>query len=916
MAQARKLDTESIRQAASGRWVEILQAVAGFTSDQLTTKHQPCPVCGGDDRYRAHNDVAETGGVYCNKCPKGKKLTDGFATVGWKLGLGFAAAKERIAEHLGIRPDEPAPDDKLEWRPWSSTLVKFFLAAKPGATEQSLLDCGARLAIHYRKSVIALPIIGLESTEPAGYVLVGWNGGASVPVYHREDKSFTYVKSKVVPWGSEASGLLGKHGMERLKTPGLPELVWKVEGISDLLALQAIIPEHLRDRHLVVTNPKGSKESPKWQSTFLAQFNCNVLHDADEDGKAGASKWAQDIAMQAAEGIAVKNVSLPYAVSASKGKDLRDWLLEGHSYSDLISLAEQTEPITVKKTDSGDVDPSEHKFPLQDLMLKKLQLEVLYEEEGGAVRVFSTLLRKSSTIKKVSMLRHDDLYQICGAPATVHIIQKAEAGVDDQFTVAEVRKALGLAAAKRRGKNDERGIGIWQGLDDFGNETDTIVLVDNSDAARWNEDKILRKVLAPRCDGLMLNLGAGDKDWFNFAELEKLLVTAADVEWRCQAIEEATSLFDRWIWKHQQIDPTLLVGLVLATWVQTVWDWRPLVAVSGTTNSGKSFLFEALGGTLHRRGIFGNLAFRQSKSTSAGVIQGIGRTAKIALCDEFEHSKERDKLLDAFRQSTRGDSKALGTASQKHAELQLRHIGWVAAIETGLQDEADVNRFIQFELIRPDPQDHGKLRLPPPRWLADVGQKLLAIAVRSVIEAKQMAAALKDVFVPGIDARTIESFAVPASMLAVAGDQDEDAAKDLLKKLLGNVDQGEQGRNEQEELLSDILHASVFLGAKDGIRSVNQVLESPSLRYEHSARLEAAGIRLMEDYSLFLAPKLVSHSLLRGTLREGQKIDQILLRIKGAARRPLRIAGRMTRGLIIPTDAAGINSNGTGELDM
>jgi hypothetical protein len=901
---ARKLDTEDIRRAAAGRWPEILERVAGIPGESLDpSREHPCPKCAGDTRFRLVDEAA--GAVLCSHCFS-KKNGDGFAAVGWMLNISFAQAKERIAEHLGIvAAAGPDPSKDLEWRPWSSALAAHFVAAKPGVTEAALLDCGGRMAMHYGKKVIALPIIGEENPDAVGWVLVGYDGRATVPKYDQKTKETHYVASKIT-YGSTEAGLLGRHGMERLKTVALAELVWKVEGISDMLALQAIIPEQLRERHLVVTNPKGSKESPKWQSTLLAKCNCNVIHDADEPGQAGAEKWSRDIAAQAAEGVVVRNVNLPYQVTGTKGKDLRDWLAEGHGYSDLLALAEQSVPLTVKRNAAGEVDAGEHLFPIQELILKKLQLEVLYEDETGAVRVFSTLLRKSSTIKKISMLRHDDLWQICGAPATIFVAKRVESGAEDQWTVEDVRKALGLAAAQRRGKNDERGAGAWQGLDDFGNETETIVLVGNADAARWNGDKVLRKVLAPRCDGLTLNLGSGDKDWYRFDVLEKLLSDAADVDWRCDVIDEATALFDRWLWKHQDVDPSLMVGLVLSTWVQTIWDYRPLVAVSGTTNSGKSFLFEALGGSMNRRGIFGNLAFRQAKSSCAGVMQGIGRTAKVALCDEFEHSKERDKILDAFRQSTRGDSKALGTASQKHIELQLRHIGWVAAIETGLQDEADVNRFIQLELIRPDPQDHGKLRLPPAKWLDDLGQKLLAIAVRSAIEAKAMATAMKDTFVQGIDSRTIEGFSVPAAMLAVAGNQDEESAKQLLHRLLANVDKGEQGRSDQDELMGDILTASVYLDPKEGVKTVGQVLESPALRMSYSARLEAAGVRLLDDYSVFLAPKLVSHNLLRGTAREGQKIDQILLRIKGSERRPLRIGGRMTRGLVIPPHAVGL----------
>lgn len=38
--------------AASGRWRDILEVLAGLHAEQLSNRHQPCPACGGRDRYR------------------------------------------------------------------------------------------------------------------------------------------------------------------------------------------------------------------------------------------------------------------------------------------------------------------------------------------------------------------------------------------------------------------------------------------------------------------------------------------------------------------------------------------------------------------------------------------------------------------------------------------------------------------------------------------------------------------------------------------------------------------------------------------------------------------------------------------------------------------------------------------------
>ena len=898
---ARKLDTETVRQAASGRWPEILERVAGIPGELLdASREHPCPKCGGETRFRLVDEAA--GAVLCSHC-FAKKNGDGFAAVGWMLNVSFAAAKERVADYLGVAAGgQSDPAEKLEWRHWSSELAKLYCLNKPGVTDESLQLCGARMAMHYGKKVIALPVIGLESNDAVGWVLVGYDGKASVPKYDAKTKQLTYEKSKLT-YGSKEAGLLGMHGMMRLKVEGLPELVWKVEGISDLLALQAIIPEQLRDRHLVVTNPKGSKETPKWQTTLLAKVNCNILHDADEPGQAGAEKWARDTASQAGEGVIVRNVRLPYEVTGTKGKDLRDWLAEGHSSGELLSLAEACPPVKVARTDDGHVDLAQARYPIQERILQKLQLEVLLEDEEGRVRVFSTFLRKSSWIRRIEWLKTESMIQICGPPAMEHISTDPDG--EETFSMVDVRRALSLAASNRRGKHDDRGVGVWQGMDERGNETNTIVLVNDTEAARWNGDQILRRVLVPRVDGLVLDFGAGHADWFDFGLLDENLERAKDIDWRKAAIEDACKLFSRWRWKTDVIDdelsPLLMTGLVMASWIQTVWSWRPLIAVIGESNSGKSMLLEALAGTMTSRGLFGNLEFRSAKSSEPGVRQGIGNTGLICLLDEFEKSKHRERILEMFRASTRGETVAMGTAgNQKGLRFTLRHISWIAATESGMKDQPDINRFIQLDLLTAEKSKHNQLTLPGGDYLQALGQRLLAIAVRFAIESKALAIALKSTRVEGIDARTVESYAAPAAILSRAMDYSEAEAASLLEDLLKGVDRTQQGRTDHEDLLSDILASHVRCGGKEGTLAVSQILESQSRFYEYNHLLEGSGVAVVATGEIFIGHQQVARSLLRDSDWRGKRLDQILSRINGSRGGRRRVGGQNLRGVYVP----------------
>lgn len=97
----KRLDAENLKRQAAGRWVQILQSVCRLTDRQLNPQvHGPCPQCGGTDRFRALDDVAETGGLYCNQCFS-QANGDGFAAIQWLTGCTFSGALNLVSEYLG-----------------------------------------------------------------------------------------------------------------------------------------------------------------------------------------------------------------------------------------------------------------------------------------------------------------------------------------------------------------------------------------------------------------------------------------------------------------------------------------------------------------------------------------------------------------------------------------------------------------------------------------------------------------------------------------------------------------------------------------------------------------------------------------------------------------------------------------------
>jgi putative DNA primase/helicase len=107
----------NITDLTNGRWPDLLSKLAGLTPDQLTDKHQPCPLCGGEDRYR-FDDLNGTGSWYCNQCG-GKDHTGGGGSgmdmLMRRTGLTYPEACKRIEQHLGHRPEPPTKGAEHIW---------------------------------------------------------------------------------------------------------------------------------------------------------------------------------------------------------------------------------------------------------------------------------------------------------------------------------------------------------------------------------------------------------------------------------------------------------------------------------------------------------------------------------------------------------------------------------------------------------------------------------------------------------------------------------------------------------------------------------------------------------------------------------------------------------------------------------
>lgn len=758
-----------------------------------------------------------------------------------------------------------------------------------------------------------------KSTTPRGRIVTTYDyqdadGNLVFQVCRMEPKDFRQRKPDGRGgWTWKTKGVNKVlYRLPELKTADADEFVFVAEGEKDV--------DNLWQIGCVATTNAGGADitGSKWLKKYngaLVGRHVVLLPDNDDVGRGHAATVASQLKETAAS---VRILELPGL--ASKG-DISDWIAAGGTKEKLIQLAAAVglddlpkPPSEIKREEAkaageNPTDPAATHY--EKKITDALEIDVLGYIEGGKVKIWSRFHRKSEIVD-VEKLTYTTLLRLCGPVVKAKVAAGGQA-VGDENTVAEVKSAISLLAGYRKIDDEtEVGQGCWEGLDEHGHPTTAVIAVGAKEAAVLNGVPGLQRMTSPQYGGRTMDLSDG-APWFDFNRIASLM-DGYSRDWAVSVVDQVEELFGRWVWTNQTVVPSVLTGCVLASWVQTLWKWRPQIAVIGESKTGKSTLFEALGGGENALGIFGRLVIKSSQSSAAGIRQRLQRSATIALCDEFDTTKEKTEILEMIRSASRGDSTLRGTSGkQKGVGFVLRHMIWLAGITVDLKRAPDKNRFIMLELLPPAESDRGKLVLPSSDELAGMGEKLLVIAMRKVFAAKQIAAELRTTRITGVDDRIIESYSVPASMLAAVHEISINEARVILGRMVEETRESQQQQSDQEILTEEILSARVQVqGGK--FYSVAQILNESTDDRDFEA-METHGVSvcfdrrgrkdLAEGYSeklLFIAHRLTQRHLLRGSQWETQALDQIMKRIPGAILSRRRVAGSRQHGITIPWD--------------
>lgn len=641
----------------------------------------------------------------------------------------------------------------------------------------------------------------------------------------------------------------------------------------------------------------------KWREEWKEFFSGRdvvILPDNDQAGR----DHARDVTKKLVGAAASVRVGLLPGLPP-KG-DVIDFLAAGGTREGIESA--MATAIRIEELKDPDPPKVDHSVAEDDVAYAEdqkicdaLGINVQGEFEDRSVKVFSLPHCKYNVIRDVKKLAFEELLQICGPVARQVVHLSDEDKPDGVFRMKEVRAAIANIAGRNPVDDDEEcGVGMWL-------IEDAIVLV-NARRASILRDGELTESSTPSYGPKLLQFPRRH-GWFHHDQIAASLRS----ESHRRVVDRLDEIFGRWMFQSQSVAPRLLTGLTLATWLQSLWHFRPMVSIAGKSGSGKSVLFDFLAAMYDR------LAISSAHSSAAGIRQAVGLTSRVLICDEIEGGHHRRDIYEMLRGSSRGSQVLRGTASQKSRGFLLRHVVWVAATESGLFKEPDKNRFISVELLKPPPEEMGKLRIPHGEEL----ESLRADAIAAAAVIAREALALSERFLttlrpPGVDQRTLELYSVPASCYAVASGRDDAGAVDVLYEMLSTADEERITGGDGDEMRLAAAIMDSIIDIKPGERcTVSQAIQRHFADPGIDEALNRYGLDLIVDPDpppkewiagekrcLFVNCVAVRRNLLKGTEWEHMDIQQLLKRIhKAVPSIQRRIAKVVKRGPLIPLSA-------------
>lgn len=764
-------------------------------------------------------------GRYKEFSGEGRNLSfwDAAATFG-----GFAdwrAARKHYAESAGVSLKDQKDEPFLREVAWIDLPAQRFVHGMAGVSWKSLRPTGAVMAKRGGLRVIAWPVFA-EGWEPVGHYYKNILPGGTI-------KQGKAVHKQLLTPGCSPCGWIGADALQRIAAGQVRRVLW-VEGVPDMLAAEtARMAEDIADVAILTSSHGALSVPPNAVLARLTDIPTWVIGDADKDGQAGVVRKLHHLRHYCPHG----RWDLPYEVEEKHGKDLRDWLNEGHNLAEILEgLPEpvgrdiSSPPASADQPREEKIDSAEEERAAE--ILRKLNLHIAGRTGKGQVEIWNGAYSRWEETKNLDSWKIDSFLLMTGAKGD-ELVCSRQTEDDDRMPWSTLRRYIAMSAAEASILDDNRyGPGVWLSRDLRGVLTQELVIVDRDWAGVWDGRELIR-LSTPFHRAMILRIGVGEAAWIDYEHLKSLLVQAEDPDWCRGTVEAVAEIFRGWQWGNQSSDPYLLTALLMSTFLQNANAWCPHVCILGGSNTGKTMLMNTL------EALFTPLAFRSEDSTYRGVRYAISGRSRPTLLDEWDTTRQRDEFLKMFRSANRGSKRATATAGQEFRETIIKASFFVAGIHTGLHEAADRNRFIMLELMPPAEDMMGKLSPPPADVLYTLGTELLAIAIRRLPEAllaSRNARGARMAYLP--DPRQIESYATPGGFLAASMGMDPCEAFDLVSRSCSR----EEIESDEDNLIADIFGLEVDAGIRLRRRSIGQLvallIRARSIEGEYSEHID------------------------------------------------------------------------------
>lgn len=330
-----------------------------------------------------------------------------------------------------------------------------------------------------------------------------------------------------------------------------------------------------------------------------------LCFDRDEAGQKYTEKYAAAIL---AGGSQVRVIEIP-----EPHKDIDEFLCASEDpWGDFKRLMEEAKVIEK----AAQVQGGEAGSDLYDFDAFKVE----GESRDGKL-VFGSRVNRKIYIVTLREFSLDQLCQIGGEQVSQRVaLRDARPG---QVLFRALKKRL-IVQASRTQLGELQWVG--QGVSLL--RDNSLLIVNGEEVYVWDGMRF-KSYESSLIEGKLIERNSGRR-WINFEAVKKKVMSMTKSQ-AFEIIKEAHELFEQWGFSSGW-DTALVTGFMFAQMVQTAWNWRPHLWISGPQASGKTLLLEFL------EAIGGNLSMRREGQTltEAGIRQDIGNDFPLCYIDEAE----------------------------------------------------------------------------------------------------------------------------------------------------------------------------------------------------------------------------------------------------------------------------------------